>query len=606
MENIAFRKVDITDGFWKQKQELNRKATIYSVWERFKETGRFDAFQFNWKEGMPNKPHIFWESDIAKWIEAVAYILEKEPDPSLENAVEEIIDCIEQHQDENGYFNIYFTVCEPESRFTRRTDHELYCAGHLIEAAVAYYESTGKDRFLKLMCKYADHIEQVFMMEQSANFVTPGHEEIELALVKLYHCTGKEKYLSLSKFFIDQRGANEKDKINHYNFASPSCDQSHLPAVEQETAEGHSVRACYLYSAMADLSKELKDEMLLSACKKLFANISERRMYITGGIGQSSLGEAFTIDYDLPNKTAYSETCAAISLAMFSHRMLNIEANSVYADVIERVLYNGMLSGLSLDGKSFFYENPLEIDPALKDKDASVVKERRPHYPITQRVEVFNCSCCPPNVNRFLASVGDYIYSKHQETYFIHQFINSEVIEDDIRIIQTTDYPNSGKVTLKTNGIQKLAVRIPGWCTDYSINADFTLKDGYAYLDNINGDIEICFDMKPTLIQASPFVQENCGRVALQNGPIIYCLEEVDNGKNLRNVYLKESFNPTVTYNSYFGTNTITAEGYRQCETNQLYSPWTNKADKVKLKFIPYFAFANRGESEMIVWISVK
>ncbi|NLB41862.1 MAG: glycoside hydrolase family 127 protein, partial [Clostridiales bacterium] len=298
MENIAFRKVDITDGFWKQKQELNRKATIYSVWERFKETGRFDAFQFNWKEGMPNKPHIFWESDIAKWIEAVAYILEKEPDPSLENAVEEIIDCIEQHQDENGYFNIYFTVCEPESRFTRRTDHELYCAGHLIEAAVAYYESTGKDRFLKLMCKYADHIEQVFMMEQSANFVTPGHEEIELALVKLYHCTGKEKYLSLSKFFIDQRGANEKDKINHYNFASPSCDQSHLPAVEQETAEGHSVRACYLYSAMADLSKELKDEMLLSACKKLFANISERRMYITGGIGQSSLGEAFTIDYD--------------------------------------------------------------------------------------------------------------------------------------------------------------------------------------------------------------------------------------------------------------------------------------------------------------------
>lgn len=604
MKNISFRQVDITHGFWRQKQELNRKTTIYSVWERFKETGRFEAFKFNWKEGMPNKPHIFWDSDVAKWLEAAAYILEKERDPVLEEAVEDIVDCIEQHQDENGYFNIYFTVCEPENRFKRRTDHELYCAGHLIEAAVAYYYATGKDRFLNLMCKYADYIEQVFMLEQSADFVTPGHEEIELALVKLYHCTGKEKYLYLSKFFIDQRGSNEKDKNQNYGNAKPSQDQSHLPVREQFTAEGHSVRACYLYSAMADLAKEFEDEKLLKACEKLFVNISEKRMYITGGIGQSSVGEAFTIDYDLPNKTAYTETCAAISLAMFAHRMLNIQADSVYADTIERVLYNGMLSGLSLDGRSFFYENPLEIDPSLNNRNASIREEHRPHFPITQRVEVFNCSCCPPNVNRFLASMGDYIYGKNRKTYFIHQFIQSEVKDGSIKISQNTDYPNNGKVTIKTYGVEELAIRIPGWCTDYTINANYTLENGYAYLNNINEDIEVYFDMKPTLIQASPLVQENCGRVALQNGPIIYCLEEVDNGKHLRNIYIKENFNPIVTYDGYFGANIITVDGYRQCNTTRLYSPWKNKADKVRLKFVPYFGFANRGESEMILWIN--
>ena len=238
MDIIPFNKVDIRDGFWKQRQDQNRYVTIYSVWQRFVETGRIAAFRCDWKEGDPNKPHIFWDSDVAKWVEAASYILQKEFDKELEAAVEEIVDCIEENQYEDGYFNIYFLVCEPEGRFKKRTAHELYCAGHLIEAAVAYYNATGRARFLNLMMKYADYIERVFVKEQSAAFVTPGHEEIELALYKLYKCTGERRYLELAKFFVDKRGANEKDFGQEYSFANASYSQSHLPVREQTTAEG--------------------------------------------------------------------------------------------------------------------------------------------------------------------------------------------------------------------------------------------------------------------------------------------------------------------------------------------------------------------------------
>ena len=316
MNNLSFCQVEIKRGFWERMQMLNRKFTIYSVWERFKETGRFDAFKFDWKEGLPNKPHIYWDSDVAKWIEGVSYILEKEPDSALEKAVDEIVDLIEKHQDENGYFNIYFTVCHPEKRFQKRTEHELYCAGHLMEAAVAYYNATKKDRFLKAMCRYADHIELVFVKNKSAAFITPGHEEIELALVKLYHCTGEIRYLELAKFFVDQRGLRDENALEsnpegipqYYDSVNRRNCQSHIPVREQATAEGHCVRACYLYSAMADLAKIYADQGLLNACKKIFENITQKRMYITGGIGSSYVGEAFTIDYDLPNKNAYAET----------------------------------------------------------------------------------------------------------------------------------------------------------------------------------------------------------------------------------------------------------------------------------------------------------
>ena len=401
MKNMNIKSVDITSGFWKERQDLNKNITAYAVMNRFKETGRFDAFKFNWKEGEPNKPHFFWESDIAKWMEGIAYILQKDSSYELEQEIEPLIDLIEKNQTEDGYFNIFFTIIEPESRFKKRGNHELYCAGHLIEAAVAYYEVTGKDRFLRSMCKYVDYIEKVFVKEETAGFMTPGHPEIELALFRLYKCTKEKRYLELAKFFIENRGNNTKDKEKEtWLYGNMKYDQSHLPLRKQFTAEGHSVRALYLYCAVADIAMESDDVELQEVCKQLFDNIVEKRMYITGGVGSSSIGEAFTVDYYLPNTRAYAETCAAISLIMFAQRMFEMDHNAKYTDIVERVLYNGMLSGVSLDGKSFFYENPLEIDPTDRTKDVCIFEQYREHIPINQRVEIFSCSCCPPNLVR--------------------------------------------------------------------------------------------------------------------------------------------------------------------------------------------------------------
>lgn len=618
MSIISFQEVSLSNGFWYNRQKIISETSIYSIWKRFKETGRFEAFNFNWEEGKPNKPHIFWDSDIAKWIEAVAYIIEKKDDNVLEEAVDEIVDLIEKHQEPDGYFNIYFTVVEPLLRWKRRTEHELYCAGHLIEAAVAYFEATGKDKFLNLMKKYVMHIEKVFVVDKSAAFVTPGHEEIELALVKLYRCTGEKKYLELSKFFIDNRGSDNKE--NYYNWANSRYAQDHFPVRLQSTAEGHSVRATYLYCGMADLALEYEDKELFEACKRIFKNIVNKRMYITGGIGSSYVGEAFTIDYDLPNLTAYSESCAAIGLAYFASRMLLIDVDSLYGDITERVLYNGFLSSISLDGKSFFYENPLEIRPELVNRDISI-DTGKGRLPITQRKEVFDCSCCPPNIARFIASIGNFLYSSNDDTLFIHHFMPSKVVTSCIggelsEIVQETKYPLDGAitVTLKSNSVKTMAFRIPNWCENYSFklngsDADLEVKKGYAYISRSTKEtdiIDINYDMKPQLIETSPNVQENSGRVALQRGPILYCLEAVDNGPLLRDIQIDGSGQYEVINDTYFGAPIVKTTGYhRKLEDfqDQLYKPFSQRLEKIQLTFIPYYGFANRGETEMLVWI---
>jgi len=618
-QSVSFDNVIIDNGFWQQKQKLNSEVTIYSIWKRFAETGRFEAFKFDWKPGMPNMPHIFWDSDVAKWIEAVAYILENVQDEKLEKAVDEIVSLIEEHQEANGYFNIYFTVVQPENRWKNRIDHELYCAGHLIEAAVAYFNATGKDKFLEQMCKYANYIETIFVKEQSAAFNSCGHEEIELALVKLYKCTKEQRYLNLSKFFIDNRGNNTKNVF--YPWANSMYAQDHLPVREQTTAEGHSVRATYLYCAMADLALEYADKELLTACKAIFKNIAYKRMYITGGIGSSNVGEAFTIDYDLPNQTAYTESCAAIGLILFSRRMLLLEADSLYADIAERAIYNGFLSSISLDGKSFFYENPLEIDPTLRNRDASI-ENGKSRYPIMVRQEVFDCSCCPPNISRFIASLGDMMYTFGEDTLFVHHYINSTTTsflgDKNVEVEQITKYPNDGSVKITAKGMsgRKIAIRIPYWCNDFTIKvngkkADYSVNKGYAYI-NCSDDhtcLDLDFDMQVQLIEASPFVQEDAGRVALQRGPIVYCLEAVDNGKYLRDAVVDADLKSLdISYDNFFGANIIKISGFvRDAEKFQnLYQPISNTYKEKMLTFIPYFAFANRGESEMIVWIQKK
>lgn len=337
MENISFDKVKIKKSMWYDLQKINGEKTINSVRNRFAETGRFDAFKCDWKEGMDKKPHFFWDSDVAKWIEGVAYIVTGNRNDELEKYVDDLVDLVEKNQHKNGYFNIFYTVCDPGKEWTQRKNHELYCAGHLIEAAIAYKKATKKDKLLKCMIKYADYIYKVFVEEKSASFVTCGHEEIELALVRLFYETNNKKYLDLAQFFIDMRGNNDKDFNADVSYEERAYDQSHLPVRKQFTAEGHAVRGCYLYSAMADLAKINSDKELFDACKSIFNNITEKRMYVTGGIGSSRIKEAFTIDYDLPNQYAYSESCAAISLAMFANRMLKLENNRIYSDIIEKI-----------------------------------------------------------------------------------------------------------------------------------------------------------------------------------------------------------------------------------------------------------------------------
>ncbi|NLB37303.1 MAG: glycoside hydrolase family 127 protein [Clostridiales bacterium] len=603
-KGIDYKNVELLDGFWLQSQKLNRDVTIKSVYEQFNATGRFDAFRCEWKEGMPNKPHIFWDSDVAKWIEGAAYIINKQPDRELESIIEDVIDCIERNQGEDGYFNIYFTVCEPENRFQNRLAHELYCCGHLIEAAVVYYEATGRDRFLKLMMKYADYVEKVFKIENSAEFSTPGHEEIELALIRLYECTGIKRYLELAKHFIDTRGqATSKEVIDEMNSI---YSQDHIPCREQREAVGHAVRACYLYCAMADIAREYHDRELFEACDALIKNINYKRMYITGGIGSTFNNESFTVDYDLPNSISYAETCAAISLVMFATRMSQCKVSSLYADIAERALYNGVLSGLSLSGDSFFYENALEIN--LRDREPD---RGRQHWPITQRVKVFSCSCCPPNINRFIASIGSLIYTYDEETVYINQFIaNSAQLEmggKRVKIKIQTEYPNDGQIRITACGMagKRLAVRIPSWCEKYCVDSQYRIEDGYAYVDCGSDDFELSLslDMTPRWVESNPHVWANAGLVALQKGPVVYCAEGVDNGEELWKI--RVDINEPISQRVIVGFDApaLSTKGYCLQDCEDLYIPAGQKTEEKEITLIPYYAFANRGVSEMRVWM---
>jgi Uncharacterized protein conserved in bacteria len=609
IKEIPFYDVTVTDGFWKQKQDMIRETTIYSVYKRFFESGRFDTFRCDWEEGKPNKPHHFWESDVAKWIESVAFLVEEKNEPELVKIVDETIDNIEKNQDEDGYYNSFFTVVKSkEQRFTDRSAHELYTAGHLMEAAVAYSHATGKDKFLKLMCRYADHIEKVFVQDEAAAFTTPGHEEIELALIKLYHATGEKRYLLLSSFFIDKRGTGSRgDVTNPYA-------QDHAPVREQTTPEGHAVRAMYLYCGMADVARETGDEALFLACERIFQNTIKKRMYVSGGIGSTPAGETFTVDYDLPNVTAYTETCAAIAFAMFCHRMQLLSTDSIYADTIERILYNGFLSGVSLDGKAFFYENPLEMHPVLTRRNPcpNLYRDR---FPITKRVELFQCSCCPPNVTRFIPSIGQYIFTAKEDTLYLHQFMQSEAVIGNTKLSITTKYPADGTIHISVNGTDftTIAVRIPSWCDHYSIRQNGKVMSGgnekgyYNLTISGNEDIIVQFDLTPYFVEASPDVSDDASKCALFRGPVLYCLEQVDNAENINALRIKKSevfvndietsfcLVPTIE------TKAVAKSAY-EFENDLYIKSETVRYHETKAKFIPYYAYANRGESEMLVF----
>ena len=598
MERIDFKNTEITGGFWKKKQDMARKTTVYAVYDRFVETGRFDAFRFDWKEGEPNRPHYFWDSDVAKWIEGASYILAKHRDAKLERIIDKTVALIEKNQGDDGYFNIYFTVIEPAARFSDRSKHELYCAGHLIEAAVAYFEATGKRRFLDAMIRYADYIYERFYVRRDTPFSTPGHEEIELALVKLFKCTGDGKYLTLSKFFIDERGKEGEPN-----------NQSHLPVREQAEAVGHAVRAGYLYSGMADVAKLTGDKELARACEKIFDDIANRKMYITGGVGSTSSGEAFTVPYDLPNLVAYSESCAAIALAFFASRMLDLDIDSKYSDVIERVIYNGFLSSTSLDGKSFFYVNPLEIIPYLPSRENGTGYGKSMRFPDMQRKEVFSCSCCPPNILRFIPSIANFLYSDDGKTLYVHQYMQSKTTfsrgKKTLTVSQATRYPENGRVKIKVaGGDTRVAVRVPFWC-----EKKFDTVKGYAYYDLKDGEtLALDFGMPTRFIEAKTDVVLDCGKYAVMRGPVVYCMEGVDNEGHLRDIRVDGRAAFRAGRNDTLGVPTLKIKAWRR-ETDDgapLYSVMQRKLLPCEATFIPYYAFANRGESEMLVWVNVR
>ena len=605
---IPFHQVSLTDDFWRSRQQVNAEATLQAVYERFKETGRFAALDFAYRPGDPNPPHIFWDSDIAKWMEGAAYILRQGRDPALEALMDALIEKIVLHQREDGYFNTYFQQMAPDEIFRHRTQHELYCAGHLMEAAIAYAQATGKDRFLRAMCRYADCIDRVFRVERSAGFTTPGHEEIELALLRLWEATGEERYLTLARFFIDQRGTSEETE---YEVNRHCYSQSHLPVREQTTAEGHAVRAVYLYTAMAKLARIDGDQALKSACEKIFENIISRRMYITGGIGSAALGEAFTVDYDLPNLTAYSESCAAIGLMLFCQQLQCMEADSRYADTIERVMYNGFLSAVSLDGTSFFYLNPLEIAPKLLKRDVSIRKGGR-ELPITQRQKVFSCSCCPPNIVRMMPQIGGLVYGVDDDTLYVHQYIQSEAEMDGLTVTQETAYPAAGKVILTVSGCGKrrIALRKPFWCRSLTLTQEgrpvaYIQEKGYLYVDAApEMRLELDMAMPVALIQANPRVYENCGKAALMRGPVVYCAEGVDNGDNLKDVMLDADLAPEVQESDLYHCPTLCVNARRRVDFDELYTAAPIALKPIRLRLIPYFAFANRGTTEMVVWMN--
>ena len=596
MKTYPFSQIELTDGYLFEKSKLNRNITIPSVYDRFAETGRIKAFNFDYREGDEIKPHIFWDSDMAKWIEGAAYELHKKPDATFSEQIEALVQKIQEHQGEDGYFNIYYTVVEPNGRWTNRDRHELYCAGHLMEAAVAYAEATGKTDLLACMEKYADYIYRVFVVEQSASFHTPGHEEIELALVRMYRYTKKKKYLDLAAHFINQRGNVDEYQIDIYN-------QSHLPVRDQKEAVGHAVRALYLYTGMAYVAKETGDESLLAACRALFEDVVDRKMYVTGGVGSTNVGEAVTYAYDLPNDTAYTETCAAIALIFFAHAMLAFDNDAKYADVIERALYNGVLSGLSLDGTKFFYTNPLEIN--VGEQYENLHGKRK--LPRTQRPPVFNCSCCPPNVNRLLASIGNYLYGRDGDTLYVNQFVTSTLNADDVQATVKTEYPRNGEITVSASGVKTIAVRIPSWCEKFSLNKPYELQNGYAMIENDGSEIAIDLDLTPVAVFADTRVIRDAGRLCVMRGPIVYCAESVDNGPNLHSYLVPADFSYEEQADEYFGLPTLTISCFKRVNTAEgLYTHKAPRTEQATLKLIPYNAFANRGETDMAVWLFAK
>lgn len=637
---LQINHINVKDNFWKKMMELARTHVIPYQWEALNDRieGAEPSYcmqNFKIAAGMMEgefKGFVFQDSDFAKWIEAVGYSLMWNKDEGLERIADGAIDIVCAAQQLDGYLDTYYIINGLDKRWTNlRDNHELYCLGHLIEGAVAYYEATGKDKLLNAIVKYVDYVDTIFGPEDGKLHGYPGHEVIELALIKLYKIKKDKKYLNLAKYFIDERGKSplyfEEEGKKYSNkfwwedsYFKYQYYQAGKPVKEQQVAEGHAVRAVYLYSGMADVARETNDDELLEVCKRLWSNMTKKQMYITGGIGSSQYGEAFTYNYDLPNDTIYAETCASIGLVFFARRMLEIEPKSQYADIMEKALYNGIISGMSIDGTKFFYVNPLEVVPEASEKD-----HLRAHVKV-ERQKWFGCACCPPNLARLLTSIGSYAYTLRDNTIFMHLYMGGKISANfsgkSVAFDIKTNYPWDESIDINLNMKEEadfeFALRIPEWCRNYEIKVNeekinFSIIDGYAYINRKWKDadkINILFKMPVEIVRANINVREDMGKVAVMRGPVVYCLEEEDNGPDLHRVYLNSNPKFTYEYDKDFLGGAIVLESYglvvkeQDCDKDKLYL-YDSKIEfsEKKLKWIPYYLWANRTPGEMIVWV---
>lgn len=679
---LDLKDVRITDAFWGGEQELVRREVIPYQWEalndrvpgaapsycmrNFKVAGRLmgekrklgsrftpPSYTFRGFEALPEDPgnpdpdkfygFVFQDSDFAKWIEAVGYSLAAHPDPELERTADEAIDIVCAAQAENGYLDTYYIINGMDRIFTNLRDHhELYCFGHLVEGAISYYQATGKDKLLGAAERYADFICGQFGPEEGKRKGYPGHEIAEMALARLYELTGRGKYLDLCKFFLDMRGRRpyyfdleEKERAEHEGrpYREPDgglrfqYQQAHLPMREQSEAVGHAVRAVYLYSGMADMARLAGDEEMYAACMRLWDSIVLEKLYITGGIGGTHVGEAFSFPYDLPNDTAYSETCAAIGLVFFARRMLQIQPEGRYGDVMEQALYNTVLAGMALDGRSFFYVNPLEVQPA------ACAEDERKHHVKARRQKWFGCACCPPNIARLVSSLGAYAYTLGKDVLYTHLYVGGEISVElggrrlDMKLESGFPWEGKVKVLLHVEDGREpcrgcLAFRIPGWCREMEVKGydqgriGRHEEKGYLYLDGEwrDGDeIFLDFPMEVRCVSAHTRVREDIGRAAFVRGPVCYCMEEADNGKDLAllRADVGRLSEISVETDRLLGheIRTLKVPGFRQEASASgvaLYSDYAPPVEREAcLVFVPYYAWNNRGEGEMSVWVRV-
>ncbi|WP_331376832.1 glycoside hydrolase family 127 protein [Sinorhizobium chiapasense] len=614
-------------GLFGDRQDAICESTAEVLLDRCVEAGMLKAIDVGQPspgiviplQAWSGSTQMFWDSDLGKSIETIAYSLYRKPNPRLEARVDAIVDMYEKLQDKDGYLNAWFQRVQPGRRWTNLRDHhELYCAGHLIEGAVAYYQATGKRKLLDVMCRFADYMIKVFGHGEGQLPGYCGHEEIELALVKLARVTGEKKYLDLAKFFIDERGREPhffteeaiRDGRDPKQFIQKTYEynQAHLPVREQKKVVGHAVRAMYLYSGMADIATEYNDDSLTSALETLWDDLTTKQMYVTGGIGPAASNEGFTDYYDLPNESAYAETCASVGLVFWASRMLGRGPNRRYADIMEQALYNGAMAGLSLDGKTFFYENPLE----------SAGKHHRWIW--------HHCPCCPPNISRLLASIGSYMYAVAEDEIAVHLYGESkghfEIGGKKVELAQTTRYPWDGAIRFDVTAQDpvhfSLSLRIPEWAEGAALKlngetvdlSEVTI-DGYARVERDwrSGDrVELDIPLTPRALWANPQVRQDTGRVALMRGPLVYCAEATDNGAGLNGIVLSGDLSnaKTAEIAELQGAVALDISVARDKADDwgaTLYRTSPPKVSHATTRFVPYHLWDNRTPGEMLVWV---